>query len=181
MSVLFYRWTGGPLPNNGLQDQHTVYFWRPSNAQFWPPEMPFRASLLKAAVQYSLLHRLGRFMNPDYAICWIGDRNSLAHVSFIYPGYFRFPFMSETDLQIGDTWTDPAHRGKGLAGHAIRASLGKYALPGRAFWYLCDSDNQASRQVIEKMGFQKVGEGLVSKRLGLGLLGTYKMTSDHSH
>ena len=83
--------------------------------------------------------------------------------------------MQANDLQIGDTWTDPGHRGKGLAASSIQEIVARCARPGRAFWYLVDDANSASIKAVERAGFSLAGEGRIQKRFGLGILGEYVM------
>jgi predicted GNAT family acetyltransferase len=86
--------------------------------------------------------------------------------------------MKSKDLQIGDTWTMPEHRGKGLATFALRKVIEIYAESGRAMWYVVAEDNLPSIRVVEKTGFNLVGSGTKQKRLGLSLLGSYVIESD---
>ena len=67
-----------------------------------------------------LLHLLHVFANRDYALLLIDVDDRLVHRTGVYPRYLRFPFMATGDLQIGNTWTDEACRGRGLAGSAMR-------------------------------------------------------------
>ena len=83
--------------------------------------------------------------------------------------------MSKNDLQIGDVWTHPEHRGRGLATYGLREIVRRRWVAGRRFWYVVDTGNGASIRVAEKAGFVKCGEGIRTKRLGLNLLGEYKM------
>jgi len=94
----------------------------------------------------------------------------------IFPPFFRFPFMSPHDLQIGLTFTEPAYRGQELALLAIREIVHRLAMPDRRFWYLVEEENQASIRVIEKAGFQCVGRGVKLPRFGLKFLGYYAFT-----
>jgi len=79
-------------------------------------------------------------------------------------------------LQIGDTWTMPEYRGKGLATFAIRKILEKFQKSGRCFWYVVEENNLPSIRVIEKSGFLLKGKGIRTKRLGISLLGRFEMT-----
>ena len=70
-----------------------------------------------------IFHNLHLFANRGYAILVIYDGDRLIHRSCVFPRYPRFPFMRDSDLQIGDTWTDPSYRGRGIATLAIREVL----------------------------------------------------------
>lgn len=84
--------------------------------------------------------------------------------------------MSAADLQIGDTWTLPEMRGRGLAVHAVRFVLTQMQRPGRRFWYVVAEDNTPSIKVIEKCGFVLFGTGIRTSRYGLRMLGAFEVT-----
>ena len=142
--------------------------WRPSLTSLKPPEMPRLPFLV-----WGLFHHLRIFRNRDYAILIISSGGKMIHCSLVIPPYFKFPFMAARDLQIGDTWTDPEQRGKGLAARAIEEILKQMGNPGRAFWYLVREDNAASIKVAEKQGFRCVGLGSKRAPFGLPVIGRY--------
>jgi len=84
--------------------------------------------------------------------------------------------MGKQDLQIGDTWTHPDYRGRGLAVAAIVIIARAVRRPGRRLWYLAESDNETSIRVIERAGFTFVGIGDRTRRLGLRALGQFRLT-----
>jgi RimJ/RimL family protein N-acetyltransferase len=81
--------------------------------------------------------------------------------------------MSADDLQVGNTWTDPAHRNRGIATFAIQKILELQKKPLRDFWYVVEENNIPSIRVIENAGFTKVGEGIRTKRFGAKAFGAY--------
>jgi RimJ/RimL family protein N-acetyltransferase len=120
------------------------------------------------------MHKLGLFANTDYsALLLIQKNHPQAHISSVFPGFARFPFMGPDDLQIGATSTSPDARGQGLATRAILEIMDVLGQPGRTFWYLTEAANIASCRAIEKAGFHCVGEGEKHSRLGLRALGYY--------
>ena len=172
MSCLFYR-HGAEVPAEDappVPGGYAVRVWRPA-----PGEQLPRGLRAKAYVAFRRFPRLGIFANGDYGVLTIYDGDRLVHRSGLFPRYFRFPFMGKDDLQIGDTWTDPEYRGRGLATLAIRAALTECRRPGRKFWYLVEEDNVPSIRAAEKAGFRKVGAGNRTKRFGLSALGQYVM------
>jgi len=99
------------------------------------------------------------------------------HYSGFTPRYWRFPFLQDSDLQIGDTWTEPSHRGKGLALFALLEIIRIKRKPGRKFWYVVGGLNTPSIRVVEKAAFSLVGKGTFIVPLGIKLLGSYVMSS----
>ncbi|MEI4197514.1 GNAT family N-acetyltransferase [Roseovarius sp. E0-M6] len=120
------------------------------------------------------MHRLGLFANDDYSAMLLAKEGTPpAHISSVFPGFMRFPFMKPEDLQIGATATAPEAAGSGLATRAIVEIVDRLEKPDRTFWYLTDAANAASCRVIEKAGFRLVGEGEKYPRLGVRALGYY--------
>ena len=145
---------------------YEVSLWRPGLINV----LPHRLSHNPFAVWW-LFHQFRIFSNRDYAILLISYNDILVHRSVIYPKYFRFPFMAEGDLQIGDTSTNDEFRGKGIATFAVCRILELYK--DRKLWYVTDKANQSSIRVIEKAGFVKYGEGVRTKRFGMNIFGSF--------
>ena len=124
---------------------------------------------------WTAMHHLRVFANGDYGVLVVYDAGRVVHRSGLFPRYARFPFMAKEDLQIGDVWTDPHHRNRGLASFAVHELLREKAGPGRRIWYVVEPDNAASIRTIEKAGFALVGHGVRTNRLGLSLLGQFVM------
>jgi RimJ/RimL family protein N-acetyltransferase len=145
--------------------------WRPEVFRFnakGMPAFPF--------VMWWIFHMLHVFANRDYGLFIIRCGGKVIHRSVITPRYFRFPFMAADDIQIGDTWTEPKERGKGLATIALESILMTPSSRRRTCWYVVESDNQASIRVVEKAGFTLVGRGIRTRRFGLGILGRFVLT-----
>ena len=101
--------------------------------------------------------------------------DQLVHYSGFTARYWRFPFLSDDDVQVGDTWTEPAHRGRGIARFALFEILRTRGKSGRKFWYVVDELNRPSIRVAESAGFVLEGEGTWVKPFGIKLLGSYVM------
>ncbi len=142
--------------------------WRPT----WGSIVPAGVAVIPFAAWWAL-HHLRLFKNRDYGLFLIYKENRLIHRSGVFPGYFRFPFMETDDLQIGDTWTDPEHRGRGIASFAIQEIVALCRRPGRGFWYITEQNNFPSIRAAMKVGFVKVGDGERVAKLGLRVLGSY--------
>lgn len=171
MSHFFYTQSSDrepPLDPALVDSRYTSVLWRPGIGSL----VPSGISKVPLAAWW-FFHYLRVFYNRDYAMFVIYDGDKVVHRSGVFPGYFRFPFMTKDDLQIGDTWTLPEYRGRGLASFAIRAITGACRRPGRTFWYVVDQDNLASIRAVEKASFVKIGEGIRTKRFGLRALGAY--------
>jgi RimJ/RimL family protein N-acetyltransferase len=168
MSYLFFVASGAQDAPAAPGEEYTVTLWRPSWRHPAPP-----GKLGAAFWVWAAFHRLRVFGNRDYAVLLIHEGETLAHRSCLFPPYFRFPFMGPNDLQIGDTWTHPDYRGKGLATFALRHLIRVGRNPGRTFWYVVDEENASSIRVVEKTGFRKIGRGEKRRRFGLNLLGAY--------
>lgn len=126
-------------------------------------------------VVWTAFHHLRIFSNRDYAVILILRDGRIVHRSCVFPRYFRFPFMSAVDLQIGDTWTCESCRGQGLAAYGLAEAIRQFRASARDFWYLCDESNQASLRVAEKVGFRRIGHGFRTKRFGLRFLGSFEI------
>jgi RimJ/RimL family protein N-acetyltransferase len=136
--------------------------------------MPDGVRLNPFAVWWAF-HYARIFSNREYGVFSIFRDNMMIHRSCIFPGYFRFPFMSKDDLQIGDTWTSPNYRKQGLATFALSKICEIFAKPKRTFWYVVEEGQYPSIRVVEKTGFKKIGEGRRTKRFGLSILGSFVM------
>lgn len=148
---------------------YSVYLWRPGLTNIFPPGL-----LEIKFLVWWLLHYLRIFPNRDYCVLLILDKGkTLIHRSCAFPRYFRFPFMRDNDLQIGDTFTDGKCRGKGLATYAILKIAESLKMKNRKFWYITDENNKPSVRVIERCGFYKVGYGERTKLFGSKFLGSF--------
>lgn len=170
MSVLFFvrRNTAGLEPP-ALPHGLAFEWWRPSLICLRPP-----GPKTKAHLAYAAMHLVGVFSNKGYsALCIRNEAGDVVHRSSVFPGFFRFPFMTPDDLQVGMTWTAEPYRGRGLAVAALANVVAGRASASCAIWYLTSEDNLASRKVAERAGFALVGNGAKRPRLGLGALGYF--------
>lgn len=142
--------------------------WRPTLGNLRPDGLGGKVFLV-----WWLMHHLHLFANRDYSLLLVYHAGKLSHRSCVFPRYFRFPFMAKQDLQIGDTWTDENHRGKGLATFALRCIVENLRQPGRRFWYVTSEDNIASIRACEKAGFRQVATSRRTSRLGTKWLGAF--------
>lgn len=135
---------------------------------------------LRFLFRWFLLH-LGLMSRPECGALLVHDRGQLLHYSGFTSRYWRFPFMEREDLQIGNTWTEPAHRSKGLARFALRTLVSTLGRPGSKLWYVVEASNASSIKVVERAAFTLVGSGTWYKPLGLKLPGSYKILVRHAN
>jgi RimJ/RimL family protein N-acetyltransferase len=172
MKGLVYRQYGkATLTRASLPEGYEYHLWCPGLFRVIPrglPCFPFAA--------WWLLHIFRVFSNRGYGVLLIYYHAELVHRTVVFPRYFRFPFMGQADLQIGNTWTAERYRGQNLAGFAIQAIRDRDPRPDRVYWYVCEESNIASIRVVEKLGFRKVGDCLRVSRFGMRMLGAFMMT-----
>lgn len=177
---LFYELPGNTSINRNtmLGSDFQGQFWSPSLARFIPKGQP----LYPFGVWW-LFHTSGIFSNSFYTVYLIFSVSEVVHRSVVFPRFFRFPFMGNEDLQIGDTWTAHNFRRQGLATAAIEAIVDKFSEHKRKIWYITKTDNTAAIRVIEKLGFRLVAEGTRQKRMGVSILAAYrpKLYYDNTH
>src|SRR5690349_16448913 len=122
------------------QERHVPWageVWTPQGLGPRPKGFP----LLPFAVWW-LFHRLRIFRNCGYRIYLLRSAGNVVHRTCLFPGYFRFPFMAGSDLQVGDIWTASSHRGQGLASRTLM-QISNDCRSAR-LWFLCEADNLAS-------------------------------------
>lgn len=151
-----------------LPQGYTWKLWSPNTASIIPPTGKIYPFLI-----WYCFHILKIFKNNNYSILIIYFENKAVHRSCVFPGFFRFPFMLKPDLQIGDTWTDPEHGGKGLASFALSKIIEIFSKEERIFWYIVQDDNIPSIKVVEKNEFTLFGLGKKAKRICSSFLGYY--------
>ncbi len=159
MRYLFYRYdykVVSQFPEEvSINKKFKAVLWNPTILKI----VPSGIALLPFGVWW-IMHHFHLFANQNYGLYLIYDGHNLIHRSVIMSRYFRFPFMGREDLQIGDTWTMPEYRGKGLACSAIQKIVKLNQKPGCRFWYVVEEENIASINVVEKSGFSLIGEGI---------------------
>lgn len=178
VNYLFYE-NIGITHNSGVNflndSSYSISFWKPSLNKIFPSGLSERRFVF-----WWLMHQSRFFPNRDYSVFLIHQDNKLIHRSCIFPRYFRYPFMKDNDLQIGDTFTDQRYRGKGIATYAILRIVEYLKMNNRKFWYIVEEANKSSIRVIEKAGFKKRGSGIRTCRFGLRLLGSFILNDDAS-
>ena len=174
---LFYR-TDHP-PSAGPTDLAVEYewgFWKPTRNEIMPNGI---RQLRKRFALRWLTHQLHLFSNRDYQVLVVrhGPTGEIVHYSGATGRYWRWPFMGAGDMQIGDTWTHPAHRGRGLGKFALVKLLQQLERPGRRMWYIVEDDNIPSIAVAEAAGMRLAGTGGRTHPRVLRFLHAYELRS----
>lgn len=81
--------------------------------------------------------------------------------------------MKGQDLQVGDTWTAPTERGKGLARWALEKAINRFSTEDNNIWYVCEETNLASIKVAHSAKMHLVGRGCRSTKFGLSIFGQF--------
>jgi RimJ/RimL family protein N-acetyltransferase len=173
-SVLFFkgRPESAPLPPS-LPLGYGFLFWRPSLTRICPPEVGLYPFLI-----WWLLHMLRIFRNREYGIFLICHGTKWVHRSVVMPRYFRFPFMSSCDLQVGDVWTEEHERSRGLASFALLSILAADPNRQRSYWYVVEESNSASSRVAERAHFRRAALGIRTSFCGVRFLGAYQIREE---
>jgi GNAT superfamily N-acetyltransferase len=148
-----------------LPSGYSMETWRPGWRRILPPTLGLKFAL------WWLLHVCGVFRNRDYAVLIVRRNGSPVHRTCLIPKYFRWPFMSDDDLQVSSTWTDPEHRCMGIATYALQHVVSDWVKEGRTLWYVTHADNAPSLAVCRNLGFRMKTAANRTSRLGVRILG----------
>lgn len=160
---------GGRASEKAPPAGYQLQLWEPALTAVVPPGAP-RPSY----TAWWLFDRAHAFRNAGYGVVLVWSGDVLAHRLGIFPGWYRFPFMGPDDLQLGDLWTDPAHRGRGLASAAIAFAL-RARVDARRFWYVTHQANTASIRTAERAGLHLVGTATRTRPFGVRLFGRFRL------
>jgi len=146
----------------------TLQIWRlrdHATLSSWPLD-PLRVAV-------TIQDQLGLFDDDRYTELTLWCDTTRVHRLIVTPAWFRFPFMSPRDLQIGDVWTAPDALRQQLAQAAINEAHRRFAGDGASFWYVTDGDNAASAALAKSCGYQLVAMGRRTRPAGTPVLGQY--------
>ena len=145
-----FRYQGSAPPgDNPIPPGVRLIWWQPSWTRVFPPHhRSFRNFV------FWVMSRLKIFKNDFYSALIIEDeRGELIHRTLCIPAWLQFPFMKSNDLQLGDVYSPPAVRRRGLGVFALRYCLQHLARPGRDIYYVAQPTNSASHRLALKAGF----------------------------
>jgi len=160
--IFYLHSPGGIVSESDLPNGYYFKIWRPSIFGFSPKglsKFPFSI--------WSIMHYLKLFSNDNYRIFLVYHDKKIIHYSVVLPKHFKYPFMTNSDIQIGPIWTDTEHRRKGIATFTVRKILETYKTKKGRFWYITREENIPSKEFIESLGFSKHGIGYKKSRLGI--------------
>ena len=145
--------------------------WQPEHDSF-PPPGPMR----RRNAAWWLLTRIGVLDRRNFSelTMWIDGR--MVQRLIVTPRWWRFPFMSAHDLQIGDVWTAPEWRGRGLARAGMAEAEHLASGSAQRLWYVTDAANQPSVRLAETCGFTLVGTGTRTAPFGIHAAGRFHLT-----
>lgn len=187
---LFYRYVCGDpedipsvsqAPLERLEQSYRCVVWRPRGWRILPRGLSGARLRVRFLFRWAL-DRLHIFAGPGFGAILIYDGHRIVHYSAFTPRYWRFPFIANGDFQIGDTWTDAAYRGLGLASFGLLKAVALLAKPRRQLWYVVESINEPSIRVAEKAHFVLAAQGTFVQPWGLKLARAYviRQTCDDS-
>lgn len=172
--VRFYRaasHSAPPVTSPELPEGLQLSRWQPRR-DGWPSGM-FASGANRL---WAILTLVGAFSRDDLTVYAVHSGERLLHRVLVTPRWYRFPFMAKDDVQLGDLWTDPDYRGRGLARLVAGAIHVDFSQSCGAFWYLVPEDNAASIRLVESLGYELVAVGTRTRPMGLSFLGQFKLT-----
>lgn len=163
----FYDRAGGAASAPTPPPSFSVRLWSPGRDGAPPPGSRRFSNWVWWAFE-----RLALFSRPGFLELTLWREGRLAHRLIVTPRWARFPFMGAADLQVGDVWTRPNLRGRGLAALGL-ATVQALTDPDDRLWYVVDEGNAASIRLAEAAGYRLVGAGRRTRPLGLATFGRF--------
>lgn len=150
-SYLLYS-AEGCIENDNLNMEIEIRKWKPKIWRMKPKRAP--KTLLTWWFYYLPQIILKR---PTYMVFFVVVDERIIHYTLASHKCFKFPFMNDTDVQIGPSWTDPNYRNRNIATTVIKAVIENYSNSAEHFFWIVGVENQVSRNFIERAGFKECG------------------------
>lgn len=150
--LVFKKDSKGAVSSADIDLSYNLRVWKPSLLNFLPPNKGYKYFM------YWLFYMFGIFKNTNYSAYLLYDKGELVSSLLVIPSYFKWPFMGKTDIQFAYVMTSRNYRGKGVAGKLIKQAMADFNQKVGAFWYVTDTENDASIRVAEKLGFRCYGK-----------------------
>lgn len=145
--------------SKSLEIQEKMFFlWKPRRLNSTPVGFNIFPMIL-----WKLFHYLRIFRSNYFSVSCLYIQNVLVHHIYIFPAFFRFPFMHKNDIQFGDIWTSPSLQNMGIAKKNLKYLSSLHS--DKKIWFLCDENNFASRKIAEDSGFVFYGYGYKTKKI----------------
>lgn len=151
MTYLIYKLNKLRIQDNFKIDAD-LEIWKPSYRSIKHSRLPSKYFL------WWFFHYLHIFRNENLQIWLFYIKDEIAHFFCVVPKYYRWPFMSENDVQIAYVVTAKKFRGNNIAYNAIAKAINDLKVDGD-IWYVTDSNNYASQKLAEKLGFEFFANG----------------------
>src|SRR5580698_5085076 len=165
MLYLVFQSTSEIPSGRQLPPGYDVEVWHPGLSRIVPPTLGPKFAF------WWILHCLRLFRNRNYSVLLIRSKGRVVHRTCLIPGYFRWPFMADRDLQVSSTWTHPEHRCRGLATYTLQLAASEWVKDGRKLWYVTHDDNVPSLAVCRNIGFHLLDQATRTERFGLRIFG----------
>ena len=85
-----------------------------------------------------------------YSVWCAYDMGTVIHTSYVIPKCFKFPFLNDSDYEVGPCNTDKQYRGKGI----YPAVLTKIIQSSETYYMIIDDMNIPSIRGASKAGFK---------------------------
>ena len=162
-NIHFYKVTSGSLIQknefSGPNEKISLVLFRPSITKILPK------GIIKISFLIWWVFWVLGFFKRDYfiGIAFNSDKKFIHHF-VILPKFFKYPFMGEDDLQIGDVWTHPSYRGFNLSAFAISSLIEAVPVHYKSIWYITEAENKSSIKVANKLKFNFSSIGYVKRQ-----------------
>ena len=171
--VLFRRRRERPVVTEfPLPEGFSANWWRVRWNSIKPPGHPMHVKFLLSWLLYIV-----RGQRRTFSVLTIRDaRGKVVHASMLFPGWFKSPFMGDTDIEIGRVYTEPRSRDLGLAKYGVQECLRHASSAGGWCWYVVRPENGASIRVAEANEFARFG--FANKRPWFGIKKLGRLVAD---
>ena len=101
-----------------------------------------------------LLKACAKLATRDRTFYCLTAGEHLANFGWVTASHCRYYRIEAGEVVIGPVWTDPRHRGKGLATAGLQNAVNSLIARGHSVFYIDTSkDNLAMQKVIARCGF----------------------------
>lgn len=111
---------------------------------------------------YWLLNTFGK--------CWVYSiykDSQIIHYSYVTKRCYKFPFMRNDDIQIGNCYTKVGFRGKKIYPFVVQEVINDFDMKNNSHdvYMLIDQENSSSRKAMQSIGFRVVQQVETKKYL----------------